>query len=89
MTISKIAIALKVGAAMAAKIAGVCVLTGIVDLILCKMLERSKRQQANQSNTQLLIDSACSFDYPKRLSHDVKACLWTTLRAFVHRRMCL
>ena len=38
MTISKIAIPLKVGAAMAAEIAGVCVLTGIIDLILCKCL---------------------------------------------------
>ena len=38
VTISKIAIPLKVGAAMAAEIAGVRVLTGILDLILCKCL---------------------------------------------------
>ena len=38
MTISNIAIPLKVGAAMAAEIAGVCALTGIIDLILCKCL---------------------------------------------------
>ena len=36
VTITKIAIPLKVGAAMAAEIAGVRVLTGILDLIFCK-----------------------------------------------------
>ena len=38
VTISKIAIPLKVGAAMAAEIAGACVLTGIIDRIFCKCL---------------------------------------------------
>ena len=38
VTISEIAIPLKVGAAMAAEIAGVCVLTSILDLILCKCM---------------------------------------------------
>ena len=38
VTISKIVFSLKVGAAMAAEIAGVCVLTSILDLIFCKCL---------------------------------------------------
>ena len=83
MTNSKIAIPLKVGAAMAAEIAGVCVLTSILDLILCMCLSVQKRQSTNQSNPEQLTDSACSFDYPKCLSHDVEACLWTTLRVLV------
>ena len=38
MTISKIAVPLKVGAAMAAEVIGVSVLTSVFDLILCKSL---------------------------------------------------
>ena len=38
VTISKIAILLKAGAAMAVEVAGVCVLTSILDLILCTCL---------------------------------------------------
>ena len=38
VTISKTAVPLKVGAAMAAEIAGLCLLTSILDLILCKCL---------------------------------------------------
>ena len=38
VTISKIAVPLKVRAAMAAEVVGVCVLTGVLDLILCKSL---------------------------------------------------
>ena len=38
VTISKIAVPLKVGAAMTTEIAGICVLTSILDLILCKCL---------------------------------------------------
>ena len=36
VTIKKIAGPLKVGTAMAGEVGGVCVLTGIFDLILCK-----------------------------------------------------
>ena len=38
VTISKIAVPLNVGAAMAAEVIGVCVLTSVLDLILCKSL---------------------------------------------------
>ena len=38
VTISKIAIPLKVGAATAAEIAGVCVLTSLIERICCKCL---------------------------------------------------
>ena len=38
MTISKIAVPLKVGAAMAADVIGVCVPPSVLDLILCKSL---------------------------------------------------
>ena len=38
VTISKIAVPLKVGAAMAAEVIGVRVLTSVLDLILCKSL---------------------------------------------------
>ena len=38
MTISKIAVPLKVGAAMAAEVVRVCVLTSVLNLILCKSL---------------------------------------------------
>ena len=48
MTFSKIAIPPKVRAAMAAEIAGVRVLTGKIDLILCS----PKRQSSNQSNPE-------------------------------------
>ena len=38
VTNSKIVVPLKVGTAVAAEVAGVCVLTGILDLIFCKCL---------------------------------------------------
>ena len=38
VTISRIAVPLKAGAAMAAEEMGVCVLTSIIDLIFCKSL---------------------------------------------------
>ena len=53
------------------------------------MLECSKRQSTNQSNPEQVAESACSFDHPKRLSHNVGACLWTTLRSFVDGQTCL
>ena len=56
---------------------------------LLQMLECSKRQPTNQSHLEQLTDSACSLDNPKRLSHDVRACPWTTLRAFVDGQTCL
>ena len=40
VTISRTAVALKVGTAMAAEVAGVCVLTGILDLDIHKCLFR-------------------------------------------------
>ena len=51
VTISKIAIPLKVGTAMSAEVAGVCVLTVIVDLIFCKCL---CVQNANQCINRIL-----------------------------------
>ena len=49
VTISTIAVPLKVGAAMAAEIAGVCVLTSILDLIICKCLSvRNINQRINR-----------------------------------------
>ena len=38
VTISKISVPLKVGTAMAAEVAGVCVLTGVLDLVFNKSL---------------------------------------------------
>ena len=85
VAISKLAIPLKVGAAAAAEIAGVCVLTGIVDLILSKCL--------SVKNINLCINSFLNNRgslhveavLQKHFSHGVKlwACLWTALRATV------
>ena len=50
--------------------------------------ECSKDQSTNQSNPEYLTGSACLFDYPKRLCHNARACLWTTLRAFVDGQTC-
>ena len=38
VTISEVAVPLQVGTAMAAEVAGVCMVAGILDLILCKCL---------------------------------------------------
>ena len=86
VTVNKIPVLLKVTAAMAAEAVGVCVFTGVLDLILCKSLNV---QNINQSNPDQLTDSSCSFDYPKRLSHNAGACQWTTLRALVDGQTCL
>ena len=49
VTISKIAVPLKVSAAMAAEVVGVCVLTGVFDLILWKNLsEQNINQRINR-----------------------------------------
>ena len=54
---SKIAVPLKDGTAMAAEVAGVCVLTGIIDLIFCKC---SCAQSVNQCiNRTLKKDVVC------------------------------
>ena len=45
VTKSKTAVPLKVGAAMAAEIAGLCLLTSILDLILCKFGTREEEDQ--------------------------------------------
>ena len=89
VTISKIAVPLQVGAAMAAEIAGVCVLTSILDLILCKSLSVHTVNSTNQSNPEQQTDSACSFDYPNALVMMFRTCLWTTLRAIVDGQTCL
>ena len=52
MTISKIAVPLKVGAAMAAEVLGVCVLTSVLDLILCKSAEH---QSTNKPDPLLFV----------------------------------
>ena len=51
VTISKIAVPLKVGAAMAEEVIGVCVLTSVLDLILCKSLSV---QNINQRVNRIL-----------------------------------
>ena len=51
VTICKIAVPLKVGAAMAAEVLGVCVLTSVLDLILCKSLSV---QNINQRINRIL-----------------------------------
>ena len=51
VTINKIAILLKVGGAMTTEIAGVCVLTSMLDLILCKCLSV---QTVNQRINRIL-----------------------------------
>ena len=57
VTITKIAIPLKVGTAMAAEVAGVCVLKSIFDLIFC---ECWCVQNVNQCiNRILIMMSAC------------------------------
>ena len=57
VTISKIAILLKAGTAMAAEVAGACVLTGILDLL--QMLVSSEFQSVYQSNPQQTMLLAC------------------------------
>ena len=57
MTISKIAVFLKVGAAMAAEVFGVCVLTSVLDLILCKSL--SVQNIKNESIESCTADCSC------------------------------
>ena len=57
MTISEIAVPLKVGAAMAAEVLGVCVLTSVLDLILCQSLSV---QNINKPDPPLLTDRAGS-----------------------------
>ena len=66
VTISKIAIPLKVCAAMAAEVIGACVLTSVLDLILCKSL--------SVQNTDHVF---CLFS---RLNHNVGAYLLAALR---------
>ena len=51
VTINKIAVPLKVGAAMAAAVIGVCVLTSVLGLILCKSLSV---QNVNQRINRIL-----------------------------------
>ena len=51
VTISKIAVPFNVGAAMAAEVLGVCVLTSVLDLILCKSLSV---QNINQRINRIL-----------------------------------
>ena len=55
VTISKIAVPLKVGTAVAAEVAGVCVLTGILDLIFCKILVCSECQPVYQQSPQQIM----------------------------------
>ena len=45
VTISKIEVLLKVNVAMAAEVLGVCVLTSVLDLILCKSLSAQNINQ--------------------------------------------
>ena len=69
VAINKIAVPLKVGAAMAAEVFGVCVLTSVLDLILCKSLSV---QNINLRINQILhCKLLMPFDYLKRLSHNV------------------
>ena len=63
VTVDKIAVPLKVSAAMAAEIVGVCVLTSVLDLIFCKNLSV---QNINQRiNRKCTADCSCFFDYLK------------------------
>ena len=73
VTINKIAVPLKVSAAMAAGIVGVSVLTNVLDLILCKCLSV---QNVNPRINRIL-------------RHNVRTCLCTTLFALADRQTCL
>ena len=52
VTICKIAVPLKVGAALAAEVIGVCVLTSVLDLILCRSLSV---QNINQRINRIVL----------------------------------
>ena len=52
VTISRIAVPLRVGTAMAAEVAGVCLLTGILDLGFQQMLVCSECQSVHQQNSR-------------------------------------
>ena len=52
VTVTGIAVPSKVCTSMAAEGAGVCVLTGILDLIFCKILVCTERQPVHQQNPQ-------------------------------------
>ena len=88
MTIRKIAIPLKVGAAMAPEIAGVCVLTSVLDLIFCKCLSVQNVDQRIKRilNYSLILHAYLSIQ--SVLLIIFRACLWTTLRAFVDGQTC-
>ena len=86
MTIRKIAVPLKVIAATAAEVVGVCTLTGVLDLILCKSLSV---QNMNQRINRMQLTVHAYLTIRKRLSHNVVACLWTTLRVFAGGQTCL
>ena len=51
VTICKIAVPLKVGAALAAEVIGICVLTSVLDLIFCKKMSV---QNINQRINRIL-----------------------------------
>ena len=56
ITISKIAVLLGTGTAMAAEVMGVCVLPGILDLVLHKSLSVRKYQSVYRRNSEKNID---------------------------------
>ena len=56
VTINKISVPLKVGTAMAAEVAGVCVLTGVLDLVFNKSL---CAQNINQCINRILNKQWC------------------------------
>ena len=68
MTISIIAVPLKMGAAVAAEVVGLCVPTGVLDLILCKSLEWTEHQSTNKPDPAQLTIHA--FDYLKTSERD-------------------
>ena len=57
LTISKIAVPLGIGTAMAPEVVGVCVLTGIVDLVLHKSLNV---RNINQCIDEIVKNHGCS-----------------------------
>ena len=87
VTISKIAIPLEVGTAMAAEVGGVCVLSGMLDLTFCKCL---CVKTSISVSTEISINDdivRTEFDCASFVSRKLWACLWTALRATVDKRV--
>ena len=74
VTIRKIAVPLKVGTAMAAEVVGVCVLTGICDLVFNESLFGKSMSVSAAFSTSNYV-KIVEFEYARCECHEMRACL--------------